>query len=62
MLARSYVWWPGLDAEIEQIINNIAACAENRREHNTPILGKWEYASSAFQRVHIDYAGPFLGH
>ena len=61
-LARSYVWWPGLDADIEREVSNCTSCAENRREPNAPALGQWEYASVPWQRVHVDHAGPFMGH
>jgi hypothetical protein len=61
-LARSYVWWPGLDADIERLVNSCAACSENRREPNTPILGRWEHATASWQRIHVDHAGPFLGY
>lgn len=61
-LARSYVWWPGIDADIESVVQSCTSCAENRREANTQVLGRWEYPSCAFHRVHIDHAGPYLGH
>ena len=61
-LARSYVWWPGLDVDIERTVSNCPACAENRREPNAPALGQWEFASVPWQRLHVDHAGPFLGH
>lgn len=32
MIARSYVWWPNIDSEIE---NMVAACAVCAREKNT---------------------------
>ena len=61
-LARSYVWWPGIDADIERVVQSCQSCAEQRREANTPVLGRWKYPSTAFHRVHIDHTGPFLGH
>ena len=30
-LAWSYVWWQGLDADIEREVSNCTSCAENRR-------------------------------
>ena len=60
-LARGYVWWPNIDADIEHAVQSCESCAEQRREPSTPVLGRWEYPTSAFNRVHVDHAGPFLG-
>lgn len=60
-LARSYVWWPGLDSDIENITQNCSACQENRRNPNKIQTHVWEPARHVFDRVHIDYAGPFMG-
>lgn len=59
--ARSYVWWPGIDSDIERTVQACKSCAEQLRDPDAPMLGRWEYPSSAFQRVHVDHAGPFLG-
>lgn len=60
-LARSYVWWPGLDRDIEHITHNCSACQENRRNPNKIQTHIWEPAQHVFDRVHIDFAGPFMG-
>nr|XP_012218140.1 PREDICTED: uncharacterized protein K02A2.6-like [Linepithema humile] len=31
-IARSYVWWPALDKDIEEMIGNCAACVQTRKE------------------------------
>jgi len=54
-LARSYVWWPKLDADIE---SNVRACAICQRVRATPtklLLHPWIYPKHPFQRVHIDF-------
>lgn len=60
MLGRSFCWWPGFDVDIESIIKN---CLECCRTLKNPPLEKhhWEHPSAAFERVHIDFAGPFMG-
>ena len=30
-LARSYMWWPGLDADIEKIAKSCGTCQEHQR-------------------------------
>lgn len=59
--ARSYVWWPNIDSDIERRVRSCTSCAEQRREPNAPVLGRWEYPTAAFHRVHVEHAGPFLG-
>lgn len=60
-LARSYIWWPGLDSDIENITLNCSSCQENRRNPNKITAHIWETPDNVFDRVHIDFAGPFMG-
>ena len=39
-LARSYVLLPGIDADNERVVHSRQSCAEQRRETNTPVLGR----------------------
>ena len=60
-LARSYVWWPGIDRDLEQCVKTCNACQQN--QHSPPVsqLHPWSWPTKPWTRVHIDYAGPFLG-
>ena len=60
-LARSYLWWPSLDTEIESKVKSCVACQSNRKMPATAPLHSWEWPHRPWSRVHIDYAGPFLG-
>ena len=60
-LARSYVWWAGIDRDVENKVNSCSSCIEERREPNAPAMGRWEFAERPWKRLHIDHAGPFLG-
>jgi transposase InsO family protein len=60
-LARMHVWWPGIDAEIEQMARQCDACAVQSSDPAKAPLHSWEYPSKPWQRLHIDFAGPFLG-
>ena len=60
-LARSYVWWPGMDTEIEQRVKSCHACQENLNSPAKASLHTWEWPERAWSRVHVDYAGPFEG-
>ncbi len=60
--ARGHVWWPGLSADIEQTVHNCDACQGNRRQPPTVPLHPWPWATTPWERVHIDYAGPLFGY
>ena len=60
-LARSYLWWPGLDSELEQVAK---ACSQCQKEQNAPAvapLHPWLWPARPWARVHLDFAGPFQG-
>ena len=44
-MARSHVWWPGLDGEIEQLVKSCVPCQENRDECAKGPSHVWEFAS-----------------
>ena len=60
-LARSYVWWPKMDIDIENIAKSCSTCQNNRHAPPSAPLQPWSWPSKPWQRVHIDFAGPFLG-
>lgn len=60
-LARSYCWWPGLDKNIENVSKNCLQCQQTRSNPKKVITHIWEAAKKPFERVHVDFAGPFLG-
>ena len=59
-LARSYIWWPGIDKKIELTVNSCSGCQLTQREPSTVPVHAWEWPSSPLQQIHIDFAGPFL--
>ena len=58
-LARLYIWWPGLDQEIEQLVH---ACQVNNNTPPSAPLQPWQWPSKPWTRIHVDYAGPIAGH
>nr|XP_055054019.1 uncharacterized protein K02A2.6-like [Misgurnus anguillicaudatus] len=60
-LARSYVWWPGMDSEIEKEVQSCHTCQENRNPPAGAPLHPWEWPETPWSRLRVDYAGPFLG-
>ncbi|XP_043916342.1 uncharacterized protein K02A2.6-like [Protopterus annectens] len=60
-LARSYFWWPKLDHDIEVAVKECKICQQHRNLPVAAPLHPWEWPSRPWQRLHIDYAGPFMG-
>ncbi|XP_046406272.1 uncharacterized protein K02A2.6-like [Ischnura elegans] len=59
-VARSYVWWPKLDEDLEALARACTACAENKPLPNKAPLKCWERPDKPWVRLHIDLAGPFM--
>ena len=60
-VARSYMWWPGLDKELEECARGCQACQAFKSAPAVAPLHPWLWPAKPWQRVHIDFAGPFLG-
>ena len=62
-VARSYMymWWPGLDKEIENLAKSCTACHAVKRAPPTVPLHPWIWPSQPWQRAHLDFAGLFQG-
>ena len=60
-LARSCVWWPQMDAEIEKVVKNCARCQQCQKSPAKAPLHPWEWPERAWSQVHADYAGPIDG-
>ena len=60
-LARSYIWWPGLDDEAEMCVKDCTTCQLHSKQPPVAQLHLWEWPGRTWHRIHIDYAGPFEG-
>ena len=60
-LARMYVWWPGLDADIEETVRGCEECQLTQSSPPVAPLHPWKWPARPWARLHLDYAGPFLG-
>ena len=61
-LARSFVWWPGLDKSLEQKVQTCDACQRSRNLPAVAPIQPWEWPERPWSRLHVDYTGPLLGH
>ena len=59
-LARSHIWWPGLDSDVEQLAKSCQACKSVKQAPPVAPLHPWTWPSKPWRRIHIDFAGPFL--
>lgn len=57
-LARRYVYWPGIDQEIERLVKGCENCALTRTKPAKAPVHPWDEPKSNWERIHIDYAGP----
>lgn len=60
-LARQYFWWPGLDKEIENFVNNCDTCKSVAKQPEKVPLIKFNEANYVYERIHMDFLGPFKG-
>ena len=54
-LARSFVWWPGIDKDIEDTVRACEMCCIHKAPSKVPLL-TWPCATSPWQRIHFDFA------
>lgn len=57
-LARGYVWWPGLDADLEQMCRECDTCALERPTPPRAALHPWAWPQVPWYRVHVDFLSP----
>ena len=60
-LARSYIWWPKVDQEIEDMVKRCSVCQENRPSPPSAPLHPWQWPTQPWTRLHLDFAGPYMG-
>ena len=58
-LARMYVWWPGLETNIEE---SVRLCDKCQLNESSPSTQPMKLANKTLGRTHLDYAGPFKSH
>ncbi|PIK44828.1 hypothetical protein BSL78_18307 [Apostichopus japonicus] len=55
-LGRSFVWWPGMDYDIEDLVIYCSVCSnEQNTPRKTPLI-LWPWATEPWQRIHLDFA------
>ncbi|XP_055680279.1 uncharacterized protein K02A2.6-like [Lutzomyia longipalpis] len=60
-IARSYMWWPGIDAQIETKVKQCERCQVVRNSPPRAPLCSDEELHKPWERLHLDFAGPVKG-
>ncbi|XP_043193613.1 uncharacterized protein K02A2.6-like isoform X1 [Amphibalanus amphitrite] len=60
-LARSVVWWPGIDQDVEAVVGGCTACQESRDSPPHRELHPWPWPTKPWSRIHADFAEPEKG-
>ena len=60
-LARSHFWWPSLDEMIKTCVKQCKTCQVNQNMPASAPIHHWERTTKPWVRIHIDFAGPYLG-
>lgn len=60
-IARSYVWWPGIDEAVEGLCRQCGVCAAEADAPPRHSPCPWPWPSKPWSRVHLDFLGPLYG-
>ncbi|XP_052824436.1 uncharacterized protein K02A2.6-like [Octopus bimaculoides] len=60
-LARTVVYWPGIDAAIEIASRRCDSCNEHQMQPSKPPVHPWILPEKPWSRLHLDHAINFMG-
>lgn len=60
-IARSYVWWPGIDEAVERECRACATCAQHADAPPSASPRLWPWPHRPWTRLHLDFMGPIGG-
>ena len=60
-LARSVVYWPRIDEEIEELVRKCTSCAEHQNKPPKSANHPWMLPEKPWSRLHLDHAINFMG-
>ena len=61
-LARTVIWWPKIDENIEEVVKACTECQMTRANPPVAPLNPLPWPSKPWSRLHMDFAGPFMNH
>ena len=60
-LARSVVYWPHIDDDIEKLVRTCTSCAEHQNKPPKSANHPWMLPEKPWSRLHLDHAINFMG-
>ena len=54
--ARSHVWWPEIDNDIEETARTCQQCHKTRKSPPVAPLSPWPWPTAPWQHIHMDFA------
>ena len=60
-LARSVVYWPNTNKDIERVAKSCTSCAEHQNNPSKPANHPWMLPEKPWSRVHVDHAINVMG-
>lgn len=60
-LAKNNVFWPGMTKDIERHVKNCNGCIIAQKANIKTNLSPWAPPKTPWERIHLDYAGPYNG-
>ena len=61
-IARTLVWCPGLDKDVEERVQCCLECKSNQCSPPLSPLQPWKWPTRPGSRLHTDFVGPFMKH
>lgn len=60
--ARAYFWYPGLDRDIERLVQSCPQCIQCWPMPAAEVPSPWPTRNKPWYRLHMDFAGPINGY
>ena len=60
-LSRMYIWWPGIDKDVQTMVQGCEECQHSRPALPSAPFHPWKWPGTPWSRLHLDFAGPFIG-
>ena len=60
-LARNYVWWPKIDADLGAKVKQCNQCQLSRPSSPIVPMHPWDWPEHPWKCIHVGYAGPISG-
>ena len=54
-IVRSLVWYPGIDRDVERLVQSCSVCVQNRSKPSQNKTVEWPKPNKKWSRIHIDH-------